>query len=168
MKLTDEIYEKYGKTVYRYLMSLARDEHVAEEVTQETFYQAVKSIQRFDGSCQLSTWLCAIAKNQLQAYQRKHPPTESIEKISKLSKPVDMQADAEASAEDEVIGKMGEVEVLKLLHELPEPYRELFYLRVFGNLSFKDIGTIMGKSENWARVSFYRGKERLRKEIEDE
>ena len=79
-----------------------------------------------------------------------------------------MQADAEASAEDAVIDKMGEVEVLKLLHELPEPYRELFYLRVFGNLSFKDIGTIMGKSENWARVSFYRGKERLRKEIEDE
>lgn len=168
MKLTDEIYEKYGKSVYRYLMSLARDEHVAEEVTQETFYQAIKSIQRFDGSCQLSTWLCAIAKNQLQAYQRKHPPTESFENISELSKPAGMQADAEASAEDAVIDKMGEVEVLKVLHELPEPYRELFYLRVFGNLSFKDIGTIMGKSENWARVSFYRGKERLRKEIEDE
>ena len=168
MKLTDEIYEKYGKSVYRYLMSLARDEHVAEEVTQETFYQAIKSIQRFDGSCQLSTWLCAIAKNQLQAYQRKHPPTESLDVADEASKPAEAQAEAEVSAEDEAIGKMREVEVLRLLHELPEPYRELFYLRVFGNLSFKDIGTIMGKSENWARVSFYRGKERLRKELEDE
>ena len=77
MKLTDEIYEKYGKTVYRYLMSLARDEHVAEEVTQETFYQAIKSIQRFDGSCQLSTGLCAmfayeIAWNMARAQVRRH------------------------------------------------------------------------------------------------
>lgn len=168
MKLTKEIYEKYGRTVYRYLLSLTHDEHVAEEVTQETFYQALKSIDRFDGSCRLSTWLCAIAKNQLQTYRRKNPKVESFDGFGDTSKPPEADTDIAASAETEALARIEEVDLLRKLHELPEPYRELFYLRTFGNLSFKDIGVVMGKSENWARVTFYRGKERLRKEIEDE
>lgn len=168
MELTDKIYEKYGRTVYRYLLSLTHDENVAEEVTQETFYQALRGIDRFDGSCRLSTWLCAIAKNQLQVYRRKHPEVESFDGFGETSKPPEAYTDTAVSAETEALGRMGEVDLLRKLHELPEPYRELFYLRVFGDLSFKDISTIMGKSENWARVTFYRGKERLRKEIEDE
>ncbi|MDD6043434.1 MAG: sigma-70 family RNA polymerase sigma factor, partial [Eubacteriaceae bacterium] len=113
-----------------------RDEHVAEEVTQETFYQALKSIDRFDGSCQISTWLCAIAKNQLQSYRRKNPSSESFDGLTEnnISGMDNQTAD---SAEKEALGRMEHVELLRQLHNLQEPYREIFYLRVFGNLSFK-------------------------------
>lgn len=79
MQSMDEIYQKYAKRVYKYLLSLIHNQDVAEELTQETFYQAIQNIDRFDGSCQVSTWLCAIAKNQLCSYQRKHPPLENLE-----------------------------------------------------------------------------------------
>ncbi len=151
----DEIYQKYAKMVYKYLLSMTHNADLAEELTQETFYQAIKSIDRFDKSCSISTWLCAIAKNQFFVYQRKHPPLEDF----------DTCREASSSAEEKAIGALSRVELIKKLHLCPEPFRELLYLRIFGNLSFKEIGEIMGKTENWARVTFYRGKERLRKEI---
>ena len=155
MQSMDKIYKEYARMVYKYLLSLTYDSDLAEELTQETFYQAIRSIERFDGSCTISTWLCAIAKNQLLSYQRKHPPMESMEAYEQI----------EASAENDVLTAMNRVELLKRLHSCPEPIREILYLRIFGNLSFKEIGEIMGRTENWARVTFYRGKERLRKEI---
>lgn len=155
MQSMEEIYQKYANTVYRYLFSQVHNVDVAEELTQETFYQAVKSIGRYDGSCKITTWLCAIAKNQLMSYQRKHPVTEAIEDCNLSSK----------AAETDVIESVSQVELLKRLHACPEPFREIIYLRIFGNLSFKDIGEVLGKTENWARVNFYRGKERLRKEL---
>lgn len=157
MQKMDDVYQKYANTVYKYLLSKTHNEHIAEELTQETFYQAIKSIDRFDGSCKISTWLCAIAKNQLLSYNRKHPPVEETEKIE----------DTIGSAEDEYINNQSKVELMKKLHLSPEPYREIMYLRIFGNLSFKEIGEIMDKTENWARVNFYRGKEKLRKELTD-
>lgn len=160
MQDLNDIYQKYAKTVYKYLMSKTGNSDLAEEMTQETFYQAVKSINRFDGSCHISTWLCAIAKNQLLTYYRKHPVQENI---------TDYQDGlvGKASAESEALGQIGQLELMKLLHKCKEPYREVLYLRSFGNLSFAEIGEVMGKSENWARVTFYRAKERLRKEIDD-
>lgn len=159
MQSMDEIYQKYAKTVYKYLLSLIHDHDVAEELTQETFYQAIKSIARFDESCQVSTWLCAIAKNQLLTYQRKHPPLENLEDYEQTLE----------SAEQDVFVSLNRVELMKRLHSCPEPFREILYLRIFGNLSFKEIAEIMGRTENWARVTFYRGKEKLRKDlIEDE
>ncbi len=155
MQSMDEIYQKYAKMVYKYLMSLVHNSDLAEELTQETFYQAIRSIGRFDGSCQISTWLCAIAKNQFLSYQRKHPPFESLEVCNQ----------AFDSAEKEVFDSINRVEILKRLHICPEPFREILYLRIFGSLSFREIGEIMGRTENWARVTFYRGKEKLRKEI---
>ena len=104
----------------------------------------------------LSIWLCAIAKNQLLTYQRKHPPEESLD---------DNQELAGASAEAQVFSAERRVELMKKLHLCPEPFREILYLRIFGSLSFKEIGVIMGKTENWARVNFYRAKERLKKEV---
>ena len=157
MQSMDEVYQAYAGTVYKYLLSKTHNEDVAEELTQETFYQAVKSIERFDGKCKLSTWLCAIAKNQLLTYQRKHPPEESLEDNPEL---------AGASAEAQVFSAERRVELMKKLHLCPEPFREILYLRIFGSLSFKEIGAIMGKTENWARVNFYRAKERLKKEVE--
>ncbi len=152
----EEIYQSYAKTVYRYLMSLTRSEDLAEELTQETFVQAIRCIGKYDESCKLSTWLCAIAKNQWLLWMKKHPQTTPIEDAAPMI----------ASAETDVLEQMERLELLRLLHACPEPYRETIYLRIYGNLSFAQIGEIMGKTENWARVTFYRGKERLRKELE--
>ena len=159
MQSMDEIYQAYAKTVYKYLLTRTHDADLAEELTQETFYQAIRSIDRFDGSCRISTWLCAIAKNLWLAYQRKHPPTESLE--DKLDEP----RLATASAESQAMDAAARVEIMKKLHICPEPFREVLYLRIFGNLSFREIGEIMEKTENWARVTFYRGKEKLREEL---
>lgn len=157
MQSMDEIYQTYARTVYKFLLLKTHNEDIAEELTQETFYQAIKSIHRYDGSCKLSTWLCAIAKNQLLVYQRKHPTEESIDDYQNLSM---------ENVEAEVFDRMQRIELMKRLHVCPEPFREILYLRIFGSLSFKEIGEIMGKTENWARVNFYRAKERLKKEVE--
>lgn len=157
MQSMDEIYQTYARTVYKFLLLKTHNEDIAEELTQETFYQAIKSIHRYDGSCKLSTWLCAIAKNQLLVYQRKHPTEESIDDYQNLSM---------ENVEAEVFDRMQQIELMKRLHVCPEPFREILYLRIFGSLSFKEIGEIMGKTENWARVNFYRAKERLKREVE--
>ena len=139
-------------------MSLVGDENLAEELTQETFYQAIRTCDKYDESCKVSTWLCGIAKNVLLTYRRKNRQHDNVD-------------DAEIpvkSAENEAISSMGKVELLKKIHGLSEPYREILYLRIFGGLSFKEIGDIQGKSENWARVTFYRGKEKLGKEVEED
>ena len=158
MQSMDEIYQTYARTVYKFLLSKTQNEDIAEELTQETFYQAVRCIHRFDGSCKLSTWLCAIAQNQLRAYQRKHPIKESIDDHEDLTG---------TSVEAEIFSQIERVDLLKKLHLCPEPYREILYLRIFGNLSFREIGEIMGRTENWARVNFYRAKERLKKEMKE-
>ena len=157
MQSIEEIYKRHAQTVYRYLLTLTRDADLAEELTQETFYQAIRSSERFDESCAVSTWLCAIAKNTLRAYRRKHPETEDVEE----------QTLAIPSAEAEVEAEAGRMELLKKLHGLREPYREVLYLRAFGGLSFREIGEVQGKTENWARVTFYRGKELLRRDVDE-
>ena len=156
MQPMEEIYQAYAQTVYRYLFSLTRDGDLAEELTQETFYQAIRSSDRYNGSCSVSTWLCAIAKNVLLTHRRRHPPGEPLEE----------QTASAVSTETEVLASEAQLELFKRLHALPEPYREILYLRIFGNLSFREIGEVHGKTENWARVTFYRGKEKLRKEVE--
>lgn len=157
MQTMEEIYQQYAKTVYRYLLSLTRDADLAEELTQETFYQAIRSIDRFDGNCKLSTWLCAIAKRVLLTWRRKHPAQEELGD----------DAEQSASAETEVLEQQGRMELIRQMHGLPEPGREVMYLRVFGGLSFAEIGEVHGKSENWARVTYYRAKEKLRKEVSE-
>lgn len=157
MQPMEEIYQEYARTVFKYLLSKTHDEDLAQELTQETFYQALKSIDRFDESCKISTWLCAIAKNQLLAYRRKHPEQENLEDTELIT----------GSAEEEVLKGLDRVELMRQLHQCPEPFREVMYLRIFGNLSFKEIGEIMEKTENWARVTFYRGKEKLKKGWEE-
>jgi len=154
----EEVYGQYARTVYRYLLTLTHDDDLAEELTQETFYQAIRSSERFDGSCAVPTWLCAIAKNVLRTYRRKHPETEDVEE----------HTPAIPSAESDVLASAKRLELLKKLHALREPYREVLYLRAFGGLSFREIGEVQGKTENWARVTFYRGKELLRKEVDED
>ena len=158
MLAMDEAYREHARTVYRYLLSLTRDEGVAEELTQETFYQAVKSAERFDGSCKASTWLCAIAKNALMTYRRKHPTQSELSEEEALS----------ASPEAEVMANAARLELMQKLHMLSGELREVMYLRLLGGLSFREIGDVLSRSENWARVTFYRGKEKLKKELESD
>lgn len=167
MQSMDEIYQKYAQTVYRYLLSRTGNPEVAEELTQETFYQAMKSIDRYDGSCKILTWLCGIAKNQLHTYHRKNPIHESLDMEEEIEKKQQSPFVDGRSTEKEVLGKLEQIELMQRLHQCPEPFREIFYLRVLGGLSFKEIGEIIGKTENWTRVTYYRGKERLRKELKE-
>ena len=151
-----EIYQQYAQRVYRFLLTKTQQEDLAEELTQETFYQAIRCIDKFDGSCKLSTWLFSIAKNQLYNYKRKHPQMQDISEYQEELVSGD-------SVEDTVMKSMDRVELVRKLHNCPEPYREVLYQRIFGNLSFREIGEIAGKSENWARVTYYRGKEKLKR-----
>ena len=155
MQRIEVLYQEHAKTVYRYLYSIVHNRDLAEELTQETFCQAIRCNDKFDGSCKITTWLCAIAKNQLAVYRRKHPETLEWELTDTTVQ----------SAEAEAIERVSQLELLKKLHDCPEPYREIMYLRLFGNLSFREIGEVLNQTENWARVMYYRGKEKLRKEI---
>ena len=150
----DSIYRSYAQTVYKFLLAQCRDPDLAEELTQETFYRAVCSIDRFDGSCKLSVWLCQIAKHLWYQHLRKRQK-ETVPLETAPETPV-------PSAEDGVLDQEGRLTLLRQIHRLPEPQREVIYLRAFGNLSFREIGDVLGKTENWARVTFYRTKEKLR------
>lgn len=161
MQPMEEIYQSYAHSVHRYLLSLCHNEDIAEELTQETFYQAIRCIDRYDQSCKISTWLCSIAKRQFLAYIRKHPEYETLQEVEETMQPV-------ASAEEVCLNRLSNTGWLQRLHALPEPFREILYLRLLGNLSFKEIGEIMDRNENWARVNFYRGKERFRKELSND
>ncbi len=158
MQPIEEIYRDYAKTVYKFLVSQTRDEDLAEELTQETFYQAIRTSDRYDESCKITTWLCAIARNVLITYRRKHPPLEDIDEVDEAS------AATSTSAETEALSNICRVDLLRKIHNLDDPYKEVIYLRVFGELSFAEIGEVLGHNENWARVTFYRGKEKLGKE----
>ena len=154
----EDVYREHSHMVYQYLLSLSHDADLAEELTQETFYQAIRRIDYFNAESKVSTWLCGIAKNLFYAYLRKHPPTEILDENSTLCK----------SAESEVMSSLDKMDLLKQIHFLKEPGREVIHLRLYGNLSYAEIGEIMGKSENWARVTFYRAKEQLRKELQND
>lgn len=161
MQDMEQIYEKYMPQVYKYLFSLCHDTHLTEELTQETFFQAMKSIDSFRGECKLYVWLCQIARNLWCRELRK----KSKEKRSELTEEI---PDAGPEPERSAIEKIEVLELYKLLHALEEPLREVMYLRLTGNFSFKEIGEILDKDENWARVTFYRGKQRIRKESRHE
>ena len=154
----EEFYRQNFKTVYGFLINLCKNSDLAEELTAETFLKAFEHYKSYNKKYKPSTWLCAIAKNQYLSYLRKHPLHEDL---------TDTEAELPhtPSAEQKALSSAGKMELLQCLHQFQEPYREVIYLRVFGNLSFREIGQIMGQSENWARVMFYRGKERLRKEL---
>lgn len=154
MEDMEAVYRRHAQTVYKFLLSQCHSAQMAEELTQETFYQAVRSIDRFDGGCKVSVWLCQIAKHLwYQQLRKARRETELPEETALPPLP---------SSEDEAVGRAGQVELLRQIHSLPEPGREVVYLRAFGGLSFREIGDVLGKTETWARVTFYRGKERLK------
>lgn len=155
-----ELYETYFSTVYKYIFSISRDVHIAEDVTQETFFKALKYADGFRGDCKLSVWLIQIAKNCYMDELRKRKRILSAEEIEGTVSSEDMSVS--------YIEKEKALSVHRKLHQLREPYKEVVSLRIFGELSFKEIGEIFGKSENWARVTYHRGKTRIKEELENE
>lgn len=156
MQDVQKIYEEYFQTVNKYLFCLTHNADISEELTQETFYKAVKKIDTYKGECKISVWLCQIAKNLWYDYCRKNKKIANIDEkdlfnIQSLDKP-----------EEEIVLKDEKISLYKKMQSLDEKTREVIYLRITGELSFKEIGIILNKTENWARVTFYRGKNKLK------
>lgn len=156
----EKLCQENKEIVYRYLLALCRNEHLAEELTSETFYRAFIHIDRFRGECKVATWLCQIARNTYYKEIKKIQKNEPLETVLEI-------ADSEHFL-DKLYDKEQAMEIYKLLHSLGEPYKEVFTLRVLGNLSFKEIATIFSKTDTWARVTYYRAKERLIYNLEGE
>lgn len=155
----EEIYREYCKPVYLYLYSLCHERELAEDLTQETFYRAIKSIHSFNGECKLLTWLCQIGKHlwfqEIDKRKRRGIQLPLLEETAAAAQ--NMQTDLENDEE--------RVRLFQSMQSLEPKAREIMYLRIMGDLSFKQIGDIINVSENYARVTFYRAKEKLKKGI---
>lgn len=156
MKDFEELFGEYSPVVYRFLLAKCGNAELAEELTAETFYQAYLHIGSFRGDCQPQTWLCQIARNALskeqKRRQRHQPLTEGEQAEDRL---FERLADREQA-----------VRIHKHLRKLQEPYREVFILRVLGELSFREIAAVCEKTESWAKVTYYRAKDKLIAEME--
>ncbi len=152
----EQVYKENAAVVYKYLFCLTHDANLTEELTQETFYQATKGIHKFRGDCKISVWLCQIGKRlwyrELQKRKHQIVPIDAIEEI-----------ESNQNFEAQYIQNIDKVELFKRLHQLDDKTREVMYLRLTGELSFSEIGEILEKNENWARVTFYRGKQKIMK-----
>ena len=156
----EAIYVQHFDGVYKYVFSLCRNETMAEEITQETFYRAMEHIDKFEGRCKLYVWLCQIAKNTFLTYAKK-------QKRHVSETDIDLSKQIEPSFENEILDKETVWKLHKLLHKLSDPYKEVFSLRVFGELPFSQIGELFGKSDSWARLIFYRAKKELRRDLDE-
>lgn len=155
-----ELYNKYFHDVFLYLKSLSKNDDIAEELTQETFFRAIKAIEKFKGDCDIRVWLCQIAKYTFYSYCRKNKRMTGEDIPETIP---DHTVSIETSLEDADTAK----EIHKILHEIKEPYKEVFTLRVFGELSYRQIAEIFGKSENWAAVTFHRAKLKIINRLEE-
>jgi len=153
-----EVYDLYFRDVYRYSLSLCRNESIAEEITQETFYKALKKLDSFDGKCKISVWLCQIAKNTYISMCRKRKHLDTYTDTSLLPD--------DANIEEQFADQETAFTIHKILHTLDEPYIEVFSLRTFGELSFKQIAQLFGKTEAWARVTYHRARLKIKEELE--
>lgn len=163
MKDLEKLYRDYFETVYKYLFSITRSRDLSEELTQETFYQAMKTYDSFRGDAKVSVWLCQIAKHLwYKEYKRSSSHTsDSLEDLSDL-------IPSESSVEQKVVESDAKLKMYQKLQKLDEKTREVMYLRLTGELSFQEIGEILEKNETWARVTFYRGKQKIMREEEKE
>lgn len=160
MKRFEEIYREYFHIVRLYILSICGDPDIADDITQETFYKAMKSLKAFRGECDIRTWLCRIAKNTyLTDCRRNKYANADAEDLTE-------QSSNDVSVEEKVTDKELADKIYVVLHNMPEPYKEVFSLRVFGELSFKKIGALFNKTENWACVTYYRAKSMIQKETE--
>ncbi len=151
----NEIYRENAAMIYKYLCGLTQDGGLAEELTQETFFQAIKGIDKFRGDCKISVWLCGIAKKIWY---------KELEKRSRhKTAPLDDTIPSTENVESKSLDNLEKIEIFRLMHNLDDVTREVMYLRLAGELQFSEIAAILGKTENWARVTYYRGKQKIMK-----
>lgn len=153
----EQYYRMYYMQVYSYVMTLVKKSDMAEEITQQTFFNAISGKSKFKGQSNEITWLCAIAKNL------------AVDEFRKTSRWTDLPEEVacEKDISEDMVNREMSLQIHVILHNLEEPYKEVFQLRIFGDLSFADIGKIFGKTENWARVTFHRGKLKIKERMEE-
>lgn len=160
----EELYQRFFKDVYLFVLSMSRDPHTAEEITQETFFRALKEMRHFKGNCSVTSWLCQIARNlyldQLRKSRRLLPESDVEESLASRQSP-------SSDVAETCIQKEDALSIYRILHCLDEPYKEVFILRTLGELSFREIGDIFGKEESWARVTYHRARMKILKELQD-
>ena len=154
----ETVYNLYFRDVYRYALSLCRNEAMAEEITQETFYKALSKLKTFDGKCKVVVWLCQIAKNTYFSMCRKKKHLASEADIALIPD--------EQSMEDSYCTKQTAFAIQRALQTMEGPYKEVFSARVFGEMSFKQIGILFGRTETWARVTYHRAKLKIKEALE--
>lgn len=157
MQNIEEVYKEYSNTVYKYLFCLTGKEEIAEDLTQETFAIAIKQINKFRGDCKISVWLCQIAKHLWYKELKKRKKNKNIS-INDLNEEIEEAQ----TTEDIICEKEEKLKLFKDMQKLDEQSKEVMYLRMVGNLNFIEIGEILGKTPNWARVTFYRAKQKIR------
>ena len=157
----EQIYKEYFETVHKYLFCLTHNNNISEELTQETFCRAVEKIDTYRGDCKMSVWLCQIAKNAWYDYCRRNKREVNIGDTINIE-------NTSQTLEEQIVAKDEKIELYKKMQGLDEKTREVMYLRISGELSFKEIGVILNQTENWARLTFYRGKIKLKEVGEDE
>lgn len=153
----EDIYNKYFNNVYKFLLSLGTNTSVAEEITQETFFKALKNIDKFKNQCSIQSWLCQIAKNTLYTQLKKNKKFDNDFDLTLI--------EAEESFEVKIFQNEEKIFLHKLIHNLKEPYKEVFCLRMFGELTFAQISEIFNKTESWARVTYHRAKLKIQEEL---
>lgn len=151
----EAVYRQYFADVYKYVLALSGDEQTAEEVTQDTFFKALTAIDGFRGDCQVRVWLCQIARNRYLSLCREKKCFAAAEAEGRDGGIEEGFADRDTAAR-----------LHRLLHGLPEPYKEVFSLRTFGELPFSQIGELFGKTESWARVTYFRARQKLKEGLE--
>ena len=159
----EEIYRTYFNDVFLYIRSLANDEHIAEEITSETFFKDMGKIQNFRGECHIRVWLCQIAKNCYYSYLKKsgkQTPMSDLE-LSEIPGPAEMM-------EERLIQDDEAKQIRIVLHDIKEPYKEVFMWRVFAEMSFKAIGDLFHKSDHWACVTYHRARNMIQERLEEQ
>ena len=155
----ETIYRTYFRDVELYLRAICRDEILAEELMEQVFFQALKALPKFRGDCDIRTWLCAMGRNCYLSHLRKAKPSEPIEELQ--------IPDPKQAVEEQLMDREQAMAIHRVLHDLPEPYKEVFSLRIFGQLSFDDIGSLFGRTANWACVTYLRARQKSRDKMEE-
>ena len=159
----EQLYNSYFSDVYRYILRLSGNAHIAEEITSDTFFRAMKSIGTFRGECDVRIWLCQIAKNRYYSYVKKNRTTENTDDDLLQELP-----DTAPGIAEEYIRREEAERIRSLLHDIGEPYKEVFMWRVYAELSFRQIAQIFGKTENWACVTYHRARKQLKERLEEQ
>lgn len=154
----ETVYRTYFRDVELYLRAICKDESLAEELTEQVFFQAMKALPKFRGDCDIRTWLCAMGRNCYLSHLRKTGGTQPLDELQ--------IPDPRKSIEEQIIDRSQAMTIHRLLHELPEPYKEVFSLRIFGQLSFEDIGSLFGRTANWACVTYHRARRKIQEQME--